>query len=142
MTECECGQPVQPGADACATCFAEEVAQGLRRSSLPVVEGETNAEYQRRRRAAKRAAGVCGMCYARPADKPLETCEPCRERAKAQKNGRVARGLCYHCTRLHRTTSSLCDVHHSAKLALQRRHRGTLRHAERMTTLARSLEEG
>lgn len=109
-------------------CVAEEIVQGLRparrTSHGPRPEGETSAEYQRRRREAKRAAGKCGMCYSRPADKPLETCGVCRERAKAQKEARSERGVCVSCTRPRRVGSTICERHHLAALRRQRYLRG------------------
>lgn len=128
MIECECGRPKPAGVDACEVCVAEEIVQGLRRarraSHGPRPEGETSAQYQQRRRAAKRAAGKCGMCYSRPADKPLETCEPCRARAKAQKEARSERGVCVSCRRPRRVGSTICEQHHLAALRRQRYLRG------------------
>lgn len=97
---CDCGAEKAPKDEACARCLAAETAQGLRVAPLALgvkARGPTAAEYQRRRRAAKRAAGMCSTCSARPAAAPGKTCLTCADKMTERRDDALAKGLCVKC---------------------------------------------
>lgn len=86
--ECDCGEPLAPGADACATCLAEEVSQGLRKATpgaLGISHRGNSSDYKREYRKLKAASGRCSVCTGRPAregispstGQPYRTCLAC-----------------------------------------------------------------
>jgi hypothetical protein len=127
IRECDCGNPVAAGSDVCAECFALELEQGLcsRRGNGAQpsgdygarAEGETEADYQRRRRRARAADGWCSVCSVnraegvRPDGKPCRSCEPCRVKAKDDRDARMDRGLCRHCSEPAQAPTKLCAIH-------------------------------
>jgi hypothetical protein len=51
---------------------------------------EMATAYQRERRAAARAAGLCGTCLKRRPRAPFVTCKPCRVADKARRENSTA----------------------------------------------------
>lgn len=116
--ECDCGARKAASADACPACAVLELGQGLRSGDYGVpARGETEAEYQRRRRRARAAEGWCSVCSVerasgtRPDGLPYRTCEVCRHKARADRDARMRKGQCRHCTKLAQAPTSLCAGH-------------------------------
>jgi len=125
-TRC-CRLPPEPGLKVCGSCGEKRrVAEKARRARArqegkpyagrdPELRRRADRAGDRRRRRARREAGLCSNCGRNPPDNGRSVCEPCREARRAMDRARYAArkaaGLCVRCAEPAIGGSSRCARH-------------------------------
>ena len=123
-----CGRfPPEPGLKLCGSCGEKRRAADKARRARARQEGKPNAGRDpvkcrranragdRRRRRARRQAGLCTDCGRNPPEEGRSVCEPCREAQRAAERARYAArraaGACVRCAEPAIGGTSRCARH-------------------------------
>ena len=142
----KCGRvPALPERTQCEPCAERRLAADRARHARARAEGKTRRDSEaarladrergRRRRAERRAAGLCIRCGNIPPEEGRSMCEPCRDDRRAAKRARRAErraaGLCETCAAPVNGGAAYCGPCAAARNERRQRHPEAHREADR-----------